>query len=72
MDYVFEIIDKSGRKIHLTKERWTHIRKKHLEIEETEISRLKGKISDYQERLRETEEEIRVNELLIRRYVEKN
>lgn len=25
MDYVFEIIDKTGRKIHLTKERWTHI-----------------------------------------------
>lgn len=25
MDYVFEIIDKKGRKIHLTKERWKHI-----------------------------------------------
>ncbi|MBI2631391.1 hypothetical protein HYW75_00115 [Candidatus Pacearchaeota archaeon] len=25
MDYVFEIIDKTGRKVHLTKERWTHI-----------------------------------------------
>lgn len=25
MNYVFEIIDKTGRKIHLTKERWTHI-----------------------------------------------
>ena len=25
MDYVFEITDKTGRKIHLTKERWKHI-----------------------------------------------
>lgn len=25
MDYVFEIEDKTGRKIHLTKERWRHI-----------------------------------------------
>ena len=23
--YVFEVIDKSGRKIHLSKERWSHI-----------------------------------------------
>lgn len=27
MDYVFEIIDKTGRKIHLSKERWKHILK---------------------------------------------
>jgi hypothetical protein len=25
MTFVFEIIDKTGRKIHLTKERWAHI-----------------------------------------------
>ena len=25
MDYIFEIIDKTGRKIHLSKERWSHI-----------------------------------------------
>ena len=25
MNYVFEIIDKTGRKIHLSKERWKHI-----------------------------------------------
>lgn len=25
MDYIFEVIDKSGRKIHLSKERWSHI-----------------------------------------------
>lgn len=32
-EYIFEITDKSGRKIHLTKERWAHIRKKHPEVE---------------------------------------
>jgi len=33
MDYVFEIIDKSGRKIHLSKERWNkHIRLEHPNI----------------------------------------
>ena len=36
MSNVFEIIDKSGRKIILTKERWRHIRKKHPEVEEVE------------------------------------
>jgi len=25
MDYVFEIVDKTGRKVHLSKERWKHI-----------------------------------------------
>ncbi len=25
MNYVFEIVDKTGRRIHLTKERWRHI-----------------------------------------------
>lgn len=25
VEYVFEIVDKTGRKIHLTKERWAHI-----------------------------------------------
>ena len=29
MDFVFEIIDKTGRKIHLSKERWNHITIKH-------------------------------------------
>ncbi len=33
MNYVFEIIDKTGRKIHLSKERWgEHIRQIHPEI----------------------------------------
>jgi len=36
-NHIFEIEDKSGRKIHLSKERWTHIRKKHPEVEDTEI-----------------------------------
>ncbi|MEK6819772.1 MAG: PBECR2 nuclease fold domain-containing protein [Nanoarchaeota archaeon] len=37
MDYIFEIIDKSGRRIHLSKERWKHIIKKHPEVEEYEL-----------------------------------
>jgi len=33
---IFEIINKKGIKTRLTKERWTHIRKKHPEVEEWE------------------------------------
>jgi len=33
---VFEIIDKTGRKIHLSKERWRHIRMEHPEIVNSE------------------------------------
>lgn len=33
---VFQIDDKTGRKIHLSKERWTHIRTEHPEIMEPE------------------------------------
>ncbi len=37
MEHVFEIIDKSGRKIHLSKERWgEHIKLIHPEIKEPE------------------------------------
>lgn len=36
MDYVFEIKDKSGRKIHLSKERWRHIREYHTDVENSE------------------------------------
>ncbi len=36
MSKVFEISDKIGRKIYLSKERWKHIRKKHPEVEEIE------------------------------------
>jgi len=36
-NWIFEIVDKSRRKIHLSKERWSHIRKKHPEIEELEL-----------------------------------
>lgn len=32
MDYVFEIFDKSGRRIHLSKERWNHILLEHPDI----------------------------------------
>lgn len=27
MTFIFEILDKSGRKIHLSRERWSHIQK---------------------------------------------
>lgn len=37
MTLIFEVIDKSGRKIHLTKERWSHIKKKHTEVENYEM-----------------------------------
>ncbi len=40
MDFVFEITDKTGRKIHLTKERWTHI-KKHSHMDENMMEELK-------------------------------
>ncbi len=32
MDRIFEIRDKSERKIHLSKERWMHINQQHSEI----------------------------------------
>ena len=36
MDFIFEITDKTGRKIHLSKERWNHISQEHPEIREPE------------------------------------
>lgn len=36
MKYLLEVADKSGRKIHLTKKQWSHIRKKHPEVENLE------------------------------------
>ena len=36
-DYILEMTDKTGKKIHLSKERWSHIRKKHPEIENIEL-----------------------------------
>src|SRR3989338_1756475 len=33
MSVIFEVTDKTGRKIRLTKEQWAHIRKKHPEVE---------------------------------------
>ena len=37
MNHILEITDKSNRKIHLSKERWGHIRKRHPEVEDIEI-----------------------------------
>ncbi len=51
MGYIFEITDKTGRKIHLTTEQWSHIRKKHPEVENYELIeetlRKPDKITDY-------------------------
>ncbi len=32
MNNVFEVIDKTGRKIRLTKKQWSHITKKHPQV----------------------------------------
>lgn len=37
MEYIFELTDKTGRTIVLTKERWAHIRKDHPQVELEEI-----------------------------------
>lgn len=37
MENVFEIKDKSGRTIHLSKERWSHIKSKHSNVDNYEI-----------------------------------
>lgn len=37
MNYIFEVIDKSRRKIRLTKRQWSHICKKHPEVEDFEM-----------------------------------
>ncbi len=36
MSNIFEIIDKTGRKVRLTKERWTHIRIEHPNVDNPE------------------------------------
>jgi len=36
MDIIFETTDKTGRKIRLTKERWSYIRQHHAEVEDPE------------------------------------
>ena len=53
MTWVFEITDKSGRKIHLSKERWTHINEEHPEIspyleELHEVLRKPDKITSFE------------------------
>jgi len=37
MNLIFETIDKRGKKIRLTKEQWSKIRKKHPEVENEEL-----------------------------------
>jgi hypothetical protein len=37
MDLIFEITDKSGRKIRLPKDRWKHIQNEHLRINDPEV-----------------------------------
>ena len=48
---IFEIIDKTGKKVRLTKEQWSHIRKKHPEVENYELIeetlKKSDKITDY-------------------------
>ena len=39
MSYISEVVDKTGRKIILTKERWEHIRKDHPGVELEEIEK---------------------------------
>lgn len=34
MDIIFETIDKTGRKIRLTKKRWEHIRIEHSDVDD--------------------------------------
>lgn len=36
VEYIFELVDKTGRKIRLTAERWSHIQRKHPEVEKYE------------------------------------
>ena len=34
---IFEIVDKTRRRIHLSSERWSHIRKRHPEVDDVEL-----------------------------------
>lgn len=44
MDYIFEVVDKTGRKIRLTKKQWSHITIKHPDMsgKEEEIKKVLG------------------------------
>ncbi|MBI2631755.1 hypothetical protein HYW75_02020 [Candidatus Pacearchaeota archaeon] len=37
MNIIFEVFDKNGKKIRLTKRQWSHIRKKHPEVDNYDI-----------------------------------
>ena len=51
MSDIFVVIDKTGRRIKLTKGQWTHIRKKHPEVDRYELIEetiaKPSKITDY-------------------------
>ena len=56
MGVIFEIIDKSGRRVHLSEERWTHINQEHPEVapyleqlEETLKNPIKVSTNDFDE-----------------------
>ena len=36
MSDIFEVVDKTGRRVKLTKDRWTHIRENHPNVEDPE------------------------------------
>lgn len=59
MPHIFQLTDKSGRKIHLSSERWTHINQEHPEasnhleeIKETLKNPTKVKTYEYDEDVR--------------------
>jgi len=59
MDYIFELTDKRGKKIHLSKERWNHICEEHPylsdkieEIKDTIINPLTVVESIYDEKVK--------------------
>ena len=39
MEFILDVVDKTGRKIHLSKERWGHIKQEHSQVESEEIEK---------------------------------
>ncbi len=37
MDKIFDVLDKSGRRIHLSREKWRHISSKHSKMVDTQM-----------------------------------
>ena len=46
MNLIFEVVDKRGKKVRLTKEQWSKIRKKHPEVENEELLKETSRLSD--------------------------